>query len=254
MPARMAFGWRPDTPDPRDMVFRAEEHVEIATLPDEVDLQPKMPKPVLDQLALGSCTANALSKIFQFARMQQNLQDFVPSRLFIYYNERSIEGTVASDAGAELRNGMKVLATKGACPEEDWPYIIQKFRERPPMKAYANAQIHRAIKYMRVQQSETQMEGCLAAGFPAAIGFTCFDYFEGEEVAKTGKVRMPNPQDRVAGGHAVALAGYNRRTRVYKCLNSWNMDWGMDGYFVIPFDYLHSPRLAADFWTLRLGT
>jgi hypothetical protein len=35
--------------------------------------------------------------------MKQNKKDFMPSRLFIYYNERDIEGTVDSDSGAQIR-------------------------------------------------------------------------------------------------------------------------------------------------------
>ncbi len=38
---------------------------------------------------------------------------FTPSRLFIYYNERVIEGTVSTDAGAQVRDGIKSVATLG---------------------------------------------------------------------------------------------------------------------------------------------
>jgi len=47
-----------------------------------------------------------------------------PSRLFIYYNEREMEGTVSTDAGANIRDGIKSLKTIGAAPERDWPLNI----------------------------------------------------------------------------------------------------------------------------------
>ena len=56
---------------------------------------------------------------------QENLTpDFVPSALFIYYNERVIERTVSTDSGAQIRDADKDVAKQGVCPEPDWPYDI----------------------------------------------------------------------------------------------------------------------------------
>ena len=55
--------------------------------------------------------------------MKQGMTDvFVPSRLFIYYNERVIEGTVDEDSGAMLRDGIKSVSKQGAPHERLWPY------------------------------------------------------------------------------------------------------------------------------------
>src|SRR6478736_6841901 len=90
------FGWVPDLPDARDFLFSAPEAV-LADLPTKVDLRKQMPT-VYDQGQLGSCTANAIAAAFEYDQTQQKLVDFMPSRLFIYYNERAIEGTIASDS------------------------------------------------------------------------------------------------------------------------------------------------------------
>ena len=50
------------------------------------------------------------------------LQDFRLSRQFLYANERIMEGTLDQDAGAEIRDGAKVLATIRIPPENIWPY------------------------------------------------------------------------------------------------------------------------------------
>src|SRR6266436_8649661 len=97
------YGWAPDVPDHRDFVLAAAP---VTALPPSVDLRPSCP-PVYDQGQLGSCTANAIAASIQFERAKQGLKpDFVPSRLFIYYNERVIEGTVNSDSGAMIRDGI----------------------------------------------------------------------------------------------------------------------------------------------------
>src|SRR5712671_712702 len=113
------YGYIPDLPDHRDrrLAFLSAP----IPLPAVVDLRPKMP-PVYDQGQLGSCTGNAIAAAVQFERKKQGMgPDFAPSRLFIYYNERVIEGTVGTDAGAQIRDGIKAVAALGVCPEQpDW--------------------------------------------------------------------------------------------------------------------------------------
>ena len=119
------FGWVPDLPDARDFMYSAPEAV-LAKLPTKVDLRPKMPK-IYDQGELGSCTANAIGAAFEFEQIKEGQKDFMPSRLFIYYNERAIEGTVDTDSGAQIRDGIKSVAKVGVCAETTWPYDVPKF-------------------------------------------------------------------------------------------------------------------------------
>jgi C1A family cysteine protease len=170
-----------------------------------VDLRPQCP-PVYDQGQLGSCTGNAIAGAVEFERMRQNLAVFTPSRLFIYYGERVIEGTVSSDSGAEIRDGIKVVATAGVPPETDWPYDISRFADQPPQLAYADAKDDVATQYQRVMQSLAQMKGCLASGLPFVFGFTVYESFESPAVASTGQAPMPGSNESVLGGHAV-MAG-----------------------------------------------
>src|SRR5271165_1571544 len=109
-----SYGWIPDIPDARDRVLLLPKRA--GALPPTVDLRAGCP-PVYDQGQLGSCTANAIAGAVEFDRKKQNLPDFVPSRLFIYYNERAMEGTISSDSGAQIRDGIKSVAKIGAPPE-----------------------------------------------------------------------------------------------------------------------------------------
>lgn len=245
------YGWTPDLPDARDYMYAAPQRV-LTALPTKVDLRPQCP-PVLDQGALGSCTAHALANAHLFdQRKQKAAQPFLPSRLFIYYNERAMEGTVGSDSGAMIRDGIKSIVQQGVCPEKQWPYTIPKFTRKPTQTCYKEAQKHQAVSYQRLVQNFTQCKGCLASGYPFVFGFTVYESFESPEVAKTGTVPMPAAGEKVLGGHAVLAVGYDDAMQRFIVMNSWGTGWGTHGFFTIPYSYLTDADLAADFWTVRL--
>ncbi|MDQ0259443.1 C1 family peptidase [Sinomonas atrocyanea] len=245
-----SYGWVPDVPDQRDHLFAAPREV-MGALPPSVDLTAACP-PVYDQGQLGSCTANAIAAALEFDADKEGIAGYTtPSRLFIYYNERAAEHTVASDAGAQIRDGIKSVAAQGACPETEWPYDIGQFAAKPGEQCYIDAKQHRAIAYQRVARSIAQMQGCLAAGYPFVYGFTVYESFEGPEVAHTGVVPMPAPNEQVLGGHAVLAVGYDNATQCFRVRNSWGDGWGQAGYFTMPYQYLLSTGLASDFWTVR---
>ena len=83
--------------------FEENFSVTRALLPSRIDLRNKFPKPY-DQLGIGSCTAQALVGAFQF-----NNLSFMGSRLFLYYNERMMDGSIYQDAGSTLSQGIRAL-------------------------------------------------------------------------------------------------------------------------------------------------
>jgi C1A family cysteine protease len=244
------FGWVPDLPDARDFMFSAPESV-LMKMPKKVNLTSKMP-PVYDQGQLGSCTANAIGAAFEFDQLKEGYTDFMPSRLFIYYNERKIEGTVSTDSGAMIRDGIKTVASDGACDEKEWPYVITKFATKPTASCYRDARLDRAVSYQSLIQDVNQMKGCLASGYPFIFGFTVYESFESDEVKRTGHAPTPKWTERAVGGHAVMAVGYDDRRQWFLMRNSWGTGWGMTGYFTMPYAYLLSPGLSQDFWTIRL--
>jgi C1A family cysteine protease len=245
------YGWIPDLPDHRDLLYSAPVAA-LQALTARWDLRPQCP-PVYDQGQLGSCTANSIGAAIEFEQMKQKLADvFVPSRLFLYFNERVMEGTVDSDSGAQIRNGIKSVAKQGVCPEPMWPYAIAKFKTRPPKDCYVEALKHRVVLYQRLVPTLNQLRGCLASGYPFVFGFTVYESFETPEVAKTGHAPMPAPTEQSIGGHAVMAAGYDDSKQWFIIRNSWGSGWGMKGYFTLPYTYVTDSQLADDFWTIRL--
>ena len=245
------YGWLPDLPDHRDRLYAAP--MEIAgALPAKADLQAQCP-PVYDQGQLGSCTANAIAGAIQFDRMKQMLSPmFTPSRLFIYYNERAIEHSIDSDSGAQIRDGIKSIGKQGDCPETEWPYVIARFKTKPPKKCYADARKYKAVLYQRLTQTLGQLKGCVASGWPFVFGFTVYEGFESATVTKTGHASLPKSGEQVIGGHAVVGVGYDDAKQWFIIRNSWGGRWGMSGYFTLPYAYLTDENLASDFWTIRV--
>jgi C1A family cysteine protease len=133
-----------------------------------------------------------------------------------------------------------------------WPYQIEKFSDQPSADCYKNGLTHLIKLYSRVPRSLNSMKGCLADGFPFVFGFTVYESFEGEAVAKTGVVPMPTGKEAVVGGHAVLAVGYIDSEQMFIVRNSWGPKWGIKGYFKMPYAYLTDADLADDFWTVRL--
>lgn len=245
------YGWVPDLPDVRDHMYAAPAEV-MTNLPPKVDLSGGFPD-AFNQGDLGSCSGNAIAGAIQFERRKQNLDpDFIPSRLFIYYNERVMENTVNHDSGAQIRDGVKSIAQQGVCPETEWDYDETQFTVKPPDGAYTDAKVHIATSYSRVTQSASQLKRCLASGRPFVVGFTVYDGFESDEVAQTGILQMPQSGEKVVGGHAVVGVGYDDSTQRFLVRNSWGTDWGQNGYFTMPYAYLTDENLAADIWEIKL--
>jgi len=245
------YGWIPDLPDHRDFLYAAPADV-LIKLPPSFDLRPECP-PIYDQGQLGSCTANAIAGAIQFDQMKQKLsQTFIPSRLFVYYNARVIEGTVDSDSGAMIRDGIKSVAKQGGCPEDIWPYDISKFTDKPSNNCYQVAKGHTATQYQRVNRNLNQMKGRLASGFPFIFGFTVYESFESEDVRQTGHAPLPSPGEGELNGHAVLAVGYDDSQGWFLARNSWGTNWGMSGYFTLPYGYLMDDNLSDDFWIITL--
>ena len=251
------YGWIPDLPDARDHLYAAPLEV-LSSLPPKVDLRLQGPDMVYDQGQLGSCTGNAIAGAVQFERIKQKLasaQQMVPSRLFIYYNERVIEGTVPQDSGAMIRDGIKSVASDGVCFEtgpDSWPYDIAQFATKPPANCYTAAAKNKIVQYSRLVPTLSQLKGCLAHGFPFVFGFTVYESCESQQVASTGLVPMPAATEQALGGHAVMANGYDDSQQRFIVRNSWGSSWGQKGHFLMPYAYLTDRHLADDFWTIRM--
>jgi C1A family cysteine protease len=255
-----AKGWRPQKPDDRDRPYAPS----AVNIPAKLSLRssPFMPS-VYDQMQLGSCVANSTGSMFEFVLRKLGLVDFMPSRLFIYALGRALEGTpLTDDSGMEVRDGLKVLAQNGVCPESLWPYSDANpgpFQQQPTPDAVAAAQAAKAIQYLSIdiRAPGRPLRACLAEGYPFAFGFSVPAGLESPDMASGAQklLALPGPANALLNeGHAVKAVGYDFTCQtfpvpVFEIKNSWGPGWCDGGYFYM--DYRYFDQLATDLWTIR---
>ena len=228
-------------------------------LPPSVDLSHWL-GPVKDQGDLGSCTGFAFCGLREFlwrkfyhyekANTAFLTDEGIFSPLFLYYQERLLEGDVNEDGGAESRTGLRVLATYGVCREASDPYNPKIFTQPPTAEELTEAQEFRIGAYHRVPDLET-LKSVLASGYCASLAIIVYESFEDYVASKTGVIPMPDTtKEQQLGGHEVLCYGYDDVEKVLKVRNSWGPDWGSQGNFFLPYTYW---QYVMDSWTAHLG-
>ena len=241
---KLNLQWIPDKLDSRDYKYQ----LTTKTSPNIVDLRSYC-SPIENQGDLGSCTGQAIAGAIELLNKRNgNYRDI--SRLFIYYYERLILGTVNYDSGAYIRDGIKATNKYGASLESYWPYDIKKYRYEPIIEAKNDALNRKVTRYERVADLEGFIDA-LSNGYPIIMGFNVYTSFISSNVARTGVMPYPNTKrEKLLGGHAVLIVGYNKSKKVLIARNSWGTNWGDGGYFYMPFNII-SPSMSDDYWIIR---
>jgi hypothetical protein len=257
--ANYRFGWdylrEAQQRDDSDPVYKpSPDALKAAGELENADLTktPGYPE-MYDQGHLGSCTANAVPFLCHLLLVFLKLVVFEPARLFTYYWTRFMRGTVGWDSGATIKETVMALVSYGFCHEALWPYDVSKFKEEPPAAANADGKKNKVLEYKKVKQDLNDLKACLAEGHAIAFGFMVYSSFVSDEVKKTGVVPLPKPGERLLGGHAVAIVGFDEKRKMFLVRNSWGKDWGpLGGHFWMPYDFIMNSKWASDFWVITL--
>jgi C1A family cysteine protease len=221
-------------------------------LPSQIDLRPYMTK-VEDQSAINSCVANAFVGAYEYLAKRQLGDSADVSRLFVYYNARSVDGIENKDVGCRVSSAIKILSQLGACSEETWGYDINLVNQKPHDNAYEEAQNFLVEEADDIDIELNSMKSCLAEGYPFVFCLKLFKSFD--HARKKGIVPLPDFSTETGrtshGNHAMLAVGYLDSHQVFIVRNSWGEDWGDRGYCYIPYDYMTNPDLCWDCWAIR---
>lgn len=245
------YGWKPSLPDPRDIIADTSELPILA----QVDPRDEYMTEVYGQLQLGSCTANAVAAAIDADCIVSGDEPKRPSRLWIYALERILEGSsLRQDTGAYGRDGFKVARNIGIVPESEYPYSdrFPVWAQDPRRSALWAKRKQTHHPYKAVPRSLSSIKRVLSNKQTVAFGFSVFESFESDEVARTGV--MPHPDmtlEKELGGHEVLMVGYLKSEPHYVlCRNSWTARWGLGGYFLMPWTIVLDRNLSSDFQTI----
>lgn len=264
MDGKLGMGWKPDKYDNRDERFGVAPVV-FSHLPPAADLRPLSPK-VYRQGKTNACVLKVISFLLHFKlsnvdpalipdelELKINEDGGRPSTLFTYYVARLDMGEEDLDEGCTLRLAFKAVNTHGFCRNELLPFDEFSVRNTPPLAAYADAELRKGlIKYERLIQSADVIKAAIAGGHPVAFGAKLRMSFADPEVATTGQIPMPAPDEMMIGGHCMAIVGYDDAQQKFIVRNTWDETWGDKGHCYMPYDYVLSPDHCVDFWVMHL--
>jgi C1A family cysteine protease len=244
-PTIIKLNWRRDNPDKRDVEFTVSMPVAVSRYVMDIPFR-------YNQLELGSCTAQTGRALFRFTAIEEQERYEDLSALFLYYQSRLDMGTVGEDSGATLRGMMRALAKYGIPLEKDWPYIIGNFKKKPTKAVYEKAAKRKLTSrmYGRVPHNLEALKATIAANNPIAFGFSVPESFMSNAMARSGVMKMPSLDERVVGGHAMLIIGFDDSEGCFYVLNSWGSKWGINGVCKMPYAFIADPDYCSDFWTL----
>ncbi|CAF2638540.1 unnamed protein product [Rotaria sp. Silwood2] len=171
------------------------------------------------------------------------------SCLFIYYNARLYRKPGAiNDDGATKKATALALRKFGVCSESLWKYDVLNVNKKPPPEIYRIAS-RVTVKPLKVPRNINAIKTCLANQVPVIIGIR-MGSIDGNEVrANNGYLRRLDPNDPCLDEkgyrcHSVVLVGYDEKAKHFIARNSWGRNWGLDGYFYVPYEDIMAKNLV----------
>lgn len=255
-------GCLPDPPDARDELHafgaKGPTPTPPLALPDDVDLR-EHEHGVLDQRSANWCVSHAGFQGFRVRRSAMGTVDPLGAVHFGYYLARSEHGMADIDLGTYNRAFFRAVARFGFLASGDDPYggdlryvntpprpvayhraFDQKTRSGEPEPSYRRILETGQDRLLRIRQA-------LAMKMPVVFGTEVSKAFrEGRGVDRY--VLSPPVGEPDLAGHAALLMGYSYQGH-FLCLNSYGVDWGIEGYCWMSAEYLTWP-LTRDLWVI----
>ena len=202
----------------------------------------------------GSCTAFAVTSVFEYFLKSNDVETPDLSERFLYYNARAKAGATDKDEGSCISLAIESLSEEGICVESVCPYNPDDFTEKPSDEAYQEA-LERKVKVAKnVRLSVDDVKSALEDGLPVIISANLYKTFYEN---KNGFIQIPTQEEidedvrlEKHGRHAMVICGYSDERNVFKVRNSWGKDFGDSGYCYLPYSYVSNSQLTNALYTI----
>lgn len=221
-----------DKPDARDYRLAPP----TAPLPVSVDYEHQM-SPVRDQGQRGSCVPHATLAVKEW---QERRQRGFKSPLDLS-EEWLYDQIMQPGGGAQPRDAFKTLDKVGVCREQYLPYQPDASDDQPPVfkptnSAWRSARYYKEQSYVRLSSLDELLHS-LANHGPCTLALDWLDgWFQPSVEDGNGYPVLSVGEGQVAGGHELALVGFNQSDQYVKFRQSWGPSWGKAGYAYLTFD------------------
>ncbi len=244
-----------------DVASPEDEPVSFAELPVRIDLRAMMP-PVRNQMYRGTCVAHAVTAVREYLLGAPSAGGgggngdggggVNLSEQYLYWACKQRDGYPGS--GTYISTAMTVLQELGVCPELVWQYneypiASDEGQGPPPPDADSEATPYRITNSTYISPRwVNSLKEQLAAGSPIAFQVPLYSSFQQPYGFRGGDVRMPLPNEKLTGYHAMCMVGYEDDAGVpgggyFIVRNSWGKAFGHDGevapgYCRLPYEYM----------------
>ena len=254
---RHLAGWKRSPPVPGTHRRQFSRLVTPVPLPDRTRVDYFTQAPVRDQGQWGRCVGEMWRALFCSLGIRAGKGVINYSSWFAYNMGRDYEGTpLTEDSGLVISDSAESVEKNGMCLDEFMPSDEDHFSEEPSPEAKANGAEHQLIMAYHCPTLD-EIRRSLADGWVVGIGMSVFENMMSPEAARTGVVKMPEPGERLLGGHAVVLWDCDMKEVIegrvgqLTCRTPWGEDWGQKSDFKLPVDYVNE-GLADEALTPRL--
>lgn len=243
---RHGMGALDDEETPREIGGPPATH----PLPERVDLHQRFAA-VRNQGQRGTCVAHACAAVREFLTGEQSASSNF-SEQFLYWACKKHD--LIPGEGTFIRVGMNRLEFDGIPDESAWPYNPHPIagnegQDPPPAGAVEQAGQNKIQSSTSLAANNVAtLQQALADGSPIAFSVPVYSGWFAEPTHSSGDVRLPLPGEKVEGGHAMCMVGYEVDAAVpgggyFLVRNSWGPGWGRDnpvaaGHARIPFAFI----------------
>ncbi len=159
------------------------------------------------------------------------------------YNQIKVDHS-SCDGGSYIEHALNLVKNQGICSYELMPYIVADCMTMPNVDQKNDATSNKLLKWgaLKDLQSVSDMKKALSLGYPVVI--SCFVYESFDNMWRTDGIWDTfDKTERIRGGHATCMVGYDDNKQMFKVQNSWGNKKGDHGFYWITYDVIRKKCL-----------